>query len=65
MKRKAELRAQISEIESTKHQMISEMKTIPSEDDEPKSGEGGSVSGYRSGTALRESSEKAGNKWRC
>ena len=38
MKRTAELRAQISELESTKCRMISEMETRPSEDDEPKSG---------------------------
>ena len=37
-KRKGELRAQISDLESTKSQMISEMKTRPSDYDEPKSG---------------------------
>ena len=37
-KRTAELRAQISELESTKRRIISEMKTRPSEDNKPKSG---------------------------
>ena len=37
------------------------MKTTPSEDDEPKSGGGGSVSGSGAGTAFGGSAEKAGN----
>ena len=62
MRWKAELRAQISEQESTKRQMISDMKTRPSEDDDPKSGGGGRVSGSRAGTAFYERAEKSGNK---
>ena len=62
MKRKSELRAQISELESTKRWMISEMKTRPSEDDEPKSGGVGSVSGYCDGTSFGGREEKADNK---
>ena len=45
--------------------MISEKKTRPPEDDKPKSGGSGSVSGYRSGTAFGGRAEKAGNNWRC
>ena len=65
MKREAELHAQISELESTKRRMISEMKTRQPEDDKTKSGGGGSVSGSCSGTASGGRAEKAGNKWRC
>ena len=50
MKCKSELRAQIQELESTKLRIILEMKTRPLEDDEPKSGGSGSVSGSRAGT---------------
>ena len=59
MKNTAELRAQISEIESTKRQMILEIKTRPSEDDEQKSGGGGSVSESCAGTAFGGRAEKA------
>ena len=62
MKRKADICDQISELESTKRRMISEMKTRPSEDNEPKSGGGGSVSGSRTGTEFGGRAEKAGNK---
>ena len=62
MNRKTDLCAQISELEYTKRQMISEMKTRPSEDNEPKSGGRGSISGYCAGTAFGERAEKAGNK---
>ena len=65
MKKKAELRARISELESTNCWIISEMKTRPSEDNEPKSVGGGSVSGSRAGTVFGGRAEKAGNKWRC
>ena len=61
IKRKAELFAQISELESTKRWMILEMKTRPSEENEPKSGGGGSVSGSCAGTAFGGRAEKAGN----
>ena len=50
MECKSELRAQIQELESTKLRIILEMKTRPLEDDEPKSGGSGSVSGSRAGT---------------
>ena len=59
MKRTAELCAQISELESTKRRMISEMKTRPLEDDKPKSGGGGSVSGSHAGTEFGGRAEKA------
>ena len=62
MKRKAELHAQISELESTKRQMISEIKNTPSEYNKPKSGGGSSVSGYPAKTAFGGSAEKADNK---
>ena len=62
MKRKAELCAQISELESTKCWMISEMKTRPSDDKEPNSGGGGSISGSRDGTAFGGRAEKSGKK---
>ena len=62
MKRKSELRAQISELESIKPRMISEMKTRLSEDEKPKSGGGGSVSGFRDGKEFGGREEKAGNK---
>ena len=39
--------------------MISEKKTRPPEDDKPKSGGSGSVSGYRSGTAFGGRAEKS------
>ena len=42
--------------------MISEMKTRPLEDDEPKSGGGGSVSRSRAGTAFGGHVEKEGKK---
>ena len=61
-KRKVELHAQISELKSTKHKMISEMKTRPSEDNKPKSRGGGSVDGSRAGTALGGNEAKSGNK---
>ena len=50
LKKTAELRTQISELESTNRRMIAEMKTIPLEDKKPKSGQGGSVSGSHAGT---------------
>ena len=37
------------------------MKTRPLEDDEPKSGGGGSISGSRAGTIFGGHAEKAGN----
>ena len=58
MNRTEELCAKISELESTKCRMISEMKTKPSEDDKPKSGGGGSVSWSRSGTSFGGRAEK-------
>ena len=62
MKRKEDLRAQISELESTKRRMISEMKTRPPDEDEPKSGGGRSVSGYCDRKSFGGCAEKAGNK---
>ena len=62
MKRKAEIRAQISQLESIKRRIISEMKTRPSEDGDPKSRGGGSFSGSCAGTAFGGHVEKAGNK---
>ena len=61
MKRKAELHAQISELESTKRWMILEIKTRPLEDDEPKSRECDSVSGSNDGTSFGGLVEKSGN----
>ena len=65
LKGKVELCAQIPDLEPTKRRMILEMKTRPSEDDEPKSGECGSVSGSRAKTAFGGGAEKAGKKGRC
>ena len=62
MKRKAELCAQISDLEFTKRWMISDMKTRPSEDDKPKSGGCGIVIGSRAGTEFGGCAEKTGNK---
>ena len=62
MKRKAELCAQISELESTKCRMILEMKTRSSEVDKPKSGGGGSVSRCCAGTSFSGRAEKTANK---
>ena len=59
MKSTEELRAQVSELESAKCQMISKMKTRPLEDDKPMSGVGGSVGGSIYGTAFCGRSEKA------
>ena len=62
MKRKSELCAQISGLESTKRRVILEMKTISLEEDKGKSGVGGSVSESRAGTAFVGIVEKEGNK---
>ena len=59
MKRKAELCTKISELESPKRWMISEMKTRPSEDNEPKSGGRSSVSGSGAGTSFGGLVDKA------
>ena len=57
-----QLGAQISELESTKRQMIPEMKNTPSDYNKPKSGGGSSVSGYPAKTEFGGSAEKADNK---
>ena len=59
MKRTSDLHGQISELESTKRRMISEMKSRPSEDDKPNSGGGGSVSWSYAGTAFGGREDKA------
>ena len=59
MKRKAELCAQISYLESTKRRMISNMKSIPLDDEKLKSGGGGIVSGSSAGTLFGECVENS------